>query len=282
MKLGFFSPEIQGGSVESVFAEAARLGFSQVQYSFETSHGEEMPASFHPGELERVKAAGAEHGITFAAVNGTFNMIDPNRERREEYVRRFSLIASACEALSCPVITLCTGSRHPDSGWLYHPDSALDDAWADLIETTRRLIPVAEAHGVILGVETEASNVVFTVERARRYLDEIGNDRLKVIIDCANLFPAGTARKEAMRPAIQKAFDLLGKDIVLAHGKDICESDGVEFASPGKGIVDYGFFFSLLKAQEYKAGLILHGVHDPADFSFSIARMREELERAGL
>ena len=48
MELGFFSPEISGVSVEEVFGKARDYGFTEVQYDFLTSHGEEMPAAFSP------------------------------------------------------------------------------------------------------------------------------------------------------------------------------------------------------------------------------------------
>jgi sugar phosphate isomerase/epimerase len=282
MEIGFFSPEIEGDDVLSVFEQGSRLGFTRVQYSFASSHGEEMPARFFPDELDKIREASQRFHINITAINGTFNMIDPDKARRREYIDRFERIAEACGQLNCNIITLCTGSRHPESGWIYHPDTAKDDAWEDLMDTTRRLIPIAEKYDVYLGVETEASNVIFTADRARRYLDETGSNRLKVIMDCANLFPAGTAAKENMRPAIRRAFDFLGKDIILAHGKDICASDSVSFAAPGRGIVDYDFYFSLLRQYRYDNCLILHGIHDPADFAFSVPFLKKKLEQAGL
>lgn len=282
MKIGFYSPEITGDGVTTVFARARQLGFSQVQYSFETSHGEEMPAEFLPGELDVIRDASRDHDMEIVAINGTFNMIDVDRVRRREYIRRFERIAQACKRLDCKIITLCTGSRHPQSGWTYHPDSALDDAWRDLMATTRQLLRVAEEYDLRLGVETEASNVVFDAERTRRYLDEAGSSRLRVIMDCANLFPAGTATPDQVEPRIRRAFDLLSENIILAHGKDIQASDTVKFAAPGMGIVDYGLFFSLLKQRGYDRGLILHGIHDQADFAPSVQRMREALAQAGM
>ena len=104
--------------------------------------------------------------------------------------------------------------------------------------------------------------------------------KLRVIMDCANLFPAGTARRENVDETIRNAFRLLGKEVVLAHGKDIAEGENVSFASPGMGIVNYDLFFKLLKEIQYNGGLILHGVHNPADFPASIRIMREKLHKA--
>ncbi len=282
MKIGAFSPEIRLKTVEAVFEEASRMGFTQMQYDFATSHGEEMPADFHPGELERIASAGRLYGIEILAVNGTFNMIDTDLASRKEHIKRFERIAFACRAFGCGIVTLCTGSRSKKSMWAWDPDTSSEAAWSDLIETTRQILPFAEQYDICLGVETEASNVVCTLERTRRYLDEIGSPRLKVIMDCANLFPAGTAKVENVKPTIRKAFDLLGRDIILAHGKDVFASETIRFTFPGNGIVDYDFYFNLLKEYHYDKGLILHGIHGEEEFEPAIRVMREKLDRAGL
>jgi hypothetical protein len=52
-----------------------------------------------------------------AAVSGTFNMIDPVRERRDAGMRRLDQLAGACALLGTGIITLCTGTRDPDDMW---------------------------------------------------------------------------------------------------------------------------------------------------------------------
>ena len=279
-EMGVFSPEIVRENVDEVFRETARLGFTQMQYDFVTSHGEEMPERLYSGEAEQVADAARRHGVRIVAVNGTFNMADPDPVRRAVHQRRFARIAEACPVLGCKIVTICTGSRHPQSMWRWHPDTATEAAWKDLIASTRAILPLAEEYDLVLGVETEASNVCATAGKTRRYLDEMGSPRLKVIMDCANLFPAGTAREENVKPAIDKAFELLGRDIVLAHGKDVLATGDVRFTGPGLGIVDYPHYFSRLMEYGYQGGLILHGIHDESGFEPSVARMRDAMASA--
>lgn len=282
MELGFYSPEISGKDTAEVFAKARAYGFSEVQYNFLTSHKEEMPGEFFSGELKEVAAAAQDQGIRITAVNGTFNMVDSNKDRLSEYIRRFRLICEAAAFFDAKIVTLCTGSKNPAGMWRYSPDSAKEEVFSELLDTTGKIMPYAAEYGLVFGVETEASNVIFTAERCRRYLDEIADPRLCVIMDCANLFPAGTARRENVDGTIRKAFSLLGQDIALAHGKDIAENGTVSFASPGMGIVNYELFFELLKEIRYDGGLILHGIHDPADFRPCIRIMQEKLTRTGI
>ena len=282
MKLGAYSPEISGNSVDEVFRKAAGYGFEEMQYDFSTSHGDTLPRAFYPDELDEIRAASRQYGVAITAVNGTFNMIDPDLLRREDQARCFENIAKACRALDCRLITLCTGSRCRTSGWRWHKDTALPDAGEEMIAMTRRLIDVAKEYDVILGVETEASNVVSTVERTRRYLDEIDDPHLKVIMDCANLFPAGEAYRDNVRPTIQRAFDALGSEIVLAHGKDIREDSRINFCGAGQGIVDFPFYFDLLKKLGYTGGIIVHGLHGERDIEIAVPFIREKAAEAGL
>jgi sugar phosphate isomerase/epimerase len=126
-------------------------------------------------------------------------------------------------------------------------------------------VELAEKRNITLAIESEASNIIDTPENARWVMDEIGSDYLKMILDCANLFHKGTAHPENVQAVIGHAFDLFGKDIVIAHGKDIREGDGIEFCGTGLGIVDFGFTADKLRQAGYKGDMFLHGIYDEND-----------------
>ena len=54
--------------------------------------------------------------------------------------------------------------------------------WERLVETMRAAVAIADRHEVTLAFEPEINNVVSSVMRARRLLDEIGSPWLKVVI----------------------------------------------------------------------------------------------------
>ena len=72
MRLGFYSPEIKGKDVHEVFAKARAYGFTEVQYNFLTSHQEEMPADFWPGELQQVAGEAKEQTVIKSGVQNTY------------------------------------------------------------------------------------------------------------------------------------------------------------------------------------------------------------------
>lgn len=282
MRLGVCTTDFAPMGVEDLFARVRALGFEAVQFSFAsvlesdfTAAGDlEIPPAIRDGTVEQIRRSAQRYGLSIVAVNGTYNMAHPDRAVREEGVRRFEVLADAVMELGCPVISLCTGTRNRDSLWRPHPDNGTPEAWSDMMEGMRALLAIAGRRGLTLAVETEASNVVDSPEKARRLLEACASPALKMIIDCANLFHAGQAHPQNVRPIIARAFEQFGADIALAHGKDIAESEGIDFCPTGQGIVDYPFFLEKLAEWGYSGDMLLHGIYDGQAMARAVSLMR--------
>lgn len=277
MELGMYTLELSRPTVEALFRDIHRYGFTQVQFDFLSVADEQMPAEIDEALIGRIRRAADESGVRIVAVNGTFNMIHPDPLAREDGIRRFAELARHVKALGCDLVTLCTGSRDPVNMWRWHEDNEGESAWDDLMESMRRVLAIAEAHDLTLGLEPEASNCMNSAERCRRVLDAFGSPRLKVIMDIANLFQKGQARPEHVRPVMHQAFDLLGGHIALAHGKDIREGEGLHFTHAGGGIVDFPCFKELLDRCGYRGCMLLHGIKREEEFSQSVEFARSLL-----
>ena len=277
MELGMYTLELSRPTVEALFSDIRGYGFTQVQFDFLSVAGEQMPAALDEDLIRRIRKAADDTGVRIAAVNGTFNMIHPDPLVREDGLRRFGELARHMKALGCDLVTLCTGSRDPANMWRWHEDNAGERAWDDLMASMRRVLAIADAHDLTLGLEPEASNCMNTAERCRQVLDAFGSPRLKVIMDVANLFQKGQARRENVRPLMRRAFDLLGEHIALAHGKDIREGEGLAFTHAGGGIVDFPYFKELLDECGYQGCMLLHGLKREEEFPQSAEFARRAL-----
>ena len=102
--------------------------------------------------------------------------------------------------------------------WRWHPENVRRSTWDSMIESMRQAVKIADRYEVTLAFEPEINNVVNSVSKARRLLDEIGSPWLKVVIDPANLIRPGELSR--MAEVFEEAFDWLGPDIVLAHAKN--------------------------------------------------------------
>jgi sugar phosphate isomerase/epimerase len=277
MELGMYTLEFSRPTVEALFRDIRAYGFTEVQFDFLSVGDEQMPAAIDGALIRRIRRAADDSGVRIAAVNGTFNMIHPDPLAREDGIRRFRELARHVKALGCDLVTLCTGSRDPHNMWRWHEANGDESAWSDLTKSMERVLAIAEAHGLTLGLEPEASNVMSTAERCRRLLDAFGSPRLKVIMDVANLFQQGQARRENVRPLMRHAFDLLGEHIAVAHGKDIREGEGLAFTHAGGGIVDFPYFKELLNGCGYRGCMLLHGLKREEEFPQSVEFARSAL-----
>lgn len=260
-------------TAEVLFRKMKERGFEAVQFAFSsiaetdfTPNGQiEIPAVIPSAAIRAVAENAEKYGIPVEVINGTFNMAHPDRGIREEGICRFEILCRAAKELGAKYISLCSGTRNADHLWSPHPDNDTQEAWNNMLDTVSRCTKIAEEYGITLAVESEASNIISTPERARRLMDTVGSPNLKMILDCANLFHTGEAHKENVREILEHAFALYGDDIVLAHGKDIREGDGIDFCGTGLGIVDFAYTAALLEQYDFTGNMFLHGIYDEND-----------------
>jgi sugar phosphate isomerase/epimerase len=278
MRLGIFAKTFARPTLEETLDAIASHGLTDVQFNMSCVGLPTLPDAIDLGLCDRIAAAFQARGLTMAAISGTYNMIHPDQARRSAYSARLARLADACSRLGTGVITLCTGTRDPSDMWRRHPDNETASAWGDLTETIDWLLNQTEESGVTLAFEPELANVVDSAARARKLLDTIRSPRLKVVIDPANLFPAGSLAR--MREVIDEAFELLRGNIVLAHAKDLIHDGEAGHAAAGRGVLDYDRYLAWLRRIGYVGPLILHGLADD-EVAGSVAFLRGKLRQAG-
>ncbi len=214
-----------------------------------------------PAELvARIRRAADAREITIAALEGTFNMSHPDPDQRRIGLRRLRVLAEICQPLGTSKIHLCTGTRDLNSMWRRHADNNSPDAWRDMVSCVREAADIARQANVILAFEPEVNNVVDSAKKARRLMDEVGSPHLKVTMDAANIFHAGELAR--MSEVLDEAFALIGKDIVLAHAKDLNHDGDAGHEAAGHGKLDYDRYLSLLHTYQFRGPLLLHGLSE--------------------
>jgi sugar phosphate isomerase/epimerase len=246
------------GTLEERLDEARAHGFACVQLSMDCAGLPPMPDAIPTGMAERFRRAAEERGLKIASLQGTFNMCHPDAEHRQAGLRRLRVLAEACPAMGTSAIHLCTGTRNRDSMWRRHADNNTPEAWRDMAACIREATEIARQTGVVLAFEPEVNNVVDSARKARRLLDEISSPHLKVTIDPANIFHTGELPR--MKEILEEAFALLGKDIALAHAKDLDHDGDAGHKAAGEGLLDYDLYLKLLHAHGFAGPLLLHGL----------------------
>ncbi|MFK0161259.1 sugar phosphate isomerase/epimerase family protein [Rhizobium sp. NPDC090279] len=275
MKLGIFAKTFDGSDPAAVLRSVADAGFASAQYNMACSGLAPMPDTIGTEQAAAVAAAAEVSKVEIVAVSGTYNMIHPNIAVREAGHRRLEELAKHCAAMSTGLITLCTGTRDPLDQWRAHSGNDLPDAWRDLLEAMEIAIEIAERYDVDLGIEPELANVINSAQKAHRLIAELKSQRLKVVIDPANLFEV--APLDEQRHIVSSAIDLMAEHIVMAHAKDR-NPDG-SFATAGKGVIDYPHYLGRLKQIGFSGNLVTHGLK--ADEAAGVAAFLRDLLATG-
>lgn len=274
MDIGVFTRTYETSDLESTYQRMKAHGICRAQFNLSNAGLETLPDAVDDQKIEEIERLTKEYGITLDAISGTFNMVDPDEEARRRGCSQFKVQCRTASMLNIPIVSLCTGSRDPKNKWRWHEDNSKQSSWDTLMRSTEAILRYAQDNRVILGVEPETANIVDTPQKARKYLDGFACPNLKIIMDGANLF-----RKEQignMKEVLKEAFGLLGKDIVLAHAKDVAAVKGdnlayersapsggsMEFVAAGEGLLDYQYYIELLDQYGYKGPLIMHGLSE--------------------
>ena len=258
MQLGIFAKTFPRRTFSETLDAVASHGLRCIQFNFSCVGLPTLPERIEPAIVSQIRRDCEARDIVIAGVSGTFNMIDPDVRNRRERLGRLSALAKATRELGCDLITLCTGTRDPEDMWRAHPDNHSASAWRDLLQSMGDAIAVAEQHNILLGVEPETGNVASSARKARQLLDELHSPRVKIVFDPANLFHSG--RVERIRETMQEVFQLIGTDIVMAHAKELSANGTSGNMAPGRGVLDWNYYFATLAQMNFRGPMVMHGL----------------------
>jgi sugar phosphate isomerase/epimerase len=250
--VGIFAKTFPGSNPHDVFEQVRAAGFDSVQYNFACSGIGALPQHVDDNTITAITKASQHFGIGLTALSATYNMTDPNSARRQAGRSSFAALAQAAEVLGIKIITVCSGSMNASDQWQHHLDNDTSRAWSEMCGEFDHIIPIAQKHGLRIGVEPEHGNIVSNAAKARQLLDSYGTETLGIVFDAANLL---TESEHAT--TIETAASLLAKDTILVHAKDR-DQQGLP-AAPGDGVIDWPHYAKALQNHGCKAPVIAHG-----------------------
>jgi len=274
MQIGIMARTFVRPTLEETFDAVVEHEIGCIQFNFTCAGLPEMPEQIDPALCDEIRREMKSRKITMAAVSGTFNMIHPSLRERRRGLERLRELASVCHMLDTSVITLCTGTRDPESMWRRHPDNDSPKAWDDLVVSMQEALQIAEENKVTLAFEPEVSNAVDSASKGRRLLNQMRSPLLKVVMDPANIFHKGELAR--MREMIDEAFVLLGDYIAIGHAKDLDHDGEAGHKAAGEGLLDYDQYMSWLDTIKPNVPLILHGLTE-AQVDGCVAFLRDKM-----
>ncbi|MEZ5038429.1 MAG: sugar phosphate isomerase/epimerase [Saprospiraceae bacterium] len=256
IKLGIFAKTFPRATVKEIAAVVKYYGFETMHFNMACLGLEAMPLDITKEHITSIQTATSIHQMPLCGLSGTFNMCHPNPAIREDGLMRLAVLARHARAMGTSLITLCTGTRDPEDQWRAHPDNNSRSAWLDMCKSMERALAIAETYEIQLGIEPELGNIVNTIPKAKQLLQEMGSDRLKIVLDPANLFETGTAA--AVRHLIDTSLAQVGAHLAMAHAKDRDEAG--HFVAAGKGVIPFHYFIKKLKETSFEGPLVVHGL----------------------
>lgn len=276
MQVGVFAKTFAGTDPQIVLDACHRAGFDCVQYNMACSGLGALPETIPADSARQLTAAAHAAGITIAALSATYNMTDPDPDRRRSGRVAFAALAGFAAAADCPMLTVCSGSLDAEDKWRHHPRNDDPDSWQEMCREFEILCAVAEANDILIGVEPEPANIVSSSARAADLLASFAGSPIRIILDPANLIE-GVAPKQHER-TIEAAIDRLGPMIALAHAKDRYVDGTV--APAGKGVVDWPRLLRGLASCGFDGPVIAHGM-TAAEAGDVAAFLFTQLDRVG-
>ncbi len=258
MEIGIYARTFEAPTLAEVLDAVAVHGIRHIQFNVSCMGPTDMPGGPDAAAFARARRQMEARNIEAVSLSATYNMIHPDPAVREQGMRWLQLLAARAADLGTDLLTLCTGTRNPHNMWAAHPLNSSPEAWSDLLAAIEQALTIASDHNVRLGIEPEVSNVVSSPHKARQLLDAMQSDRLTIVMDGANVFPAGTIHRQ--HQILDEAFDLLGEGIALAHAKDLSRDGEAGHEAAGTGLLDYDHYLGLLHSSGYRGALVLHSL----------------------
>jgi sugar phosphate isomerase/epimerase len=229
-RLGIFARTFRRDTPAEVAAAVRAAGYALAHWNFAAIGRATLAADVAEDQFSVVRDAFHDHGLGIPSASGTFNMINPNIDLRDRQIEEAIRLIRLVGLIGADVVTLCTGTRDPDSMWRAHPGNTDPSAWSDLRRSLDPLLEAARDARIRLGIEPELGNVVRDAPAAAQLLDELGGDApVGIVLDPANLLTPDTVDQQDR--IVGEAIDLLGDRVISIQAKDF-------------GLMDYPALFA--------------------------------------
>lgn len=105
MQLGIFAKTFARPTPEAVFDAVADHGLARMQFNLSCAGLPTLPERIDEDLCARIARLTEGRGLAMAAISGTFNLCDPDRDRLRDDLRRLEVLAAACRRLGRPYFT---------------------------------------------------------------------------------------------------------------------------------------------------------------------------------
>lgn len=253
MKLGIMFPNVLAESLDQM-ASLTDLGIRCLQMRPEVLCDEEMKLTAEGTEALRaldgmdLEIAG---WCAYKPLIGGDEIVAPG----VAHIKRVIAVAAQAREVTAKAVPsrVMSESGNPVS----YPQFSDDEKWAQIVAATGEIAACAEEHDVVFAFEPTRSNIIDSSKAAKRIIEEVGSDHVRICYDAANI----VGDKDTLDGSISN----LGELITLSHAKDVIIDDEGQptYPSAGQGDLDYPRMFELLNSIATCKQIVIEYVRTP-------------------
>ena len=227
----------------------ARLGFKGVEIMGDRPHL--YPPDFTENQLEHLNEVLAQNNLTVTnlnsftlfAVGDTYlpSWIEPEKERREIRIRHTLDSLQIAKKLGCGNISIPPGG--PLAG------SSRQQAMKLFHQGLERVVPTAEALGIMVLVEPEPDLMIETTAQFKGFIKDVKSKAIGINFDIGHFFCAGDDPGQAF----EELFQWVGH----VHIEDIAPSRAHHHLIAGQGAIGFKAIFETMVRLGYRGHISL-------------------------
>ena len=203
-------------------------------------------------EIKRLKAILDTAGLEAAQANGWYEaLVNPDDNLRAAGVKGIQALTRIGRQLNASTVYVRPGSLSPTGHWYPHADNHIQATFDRLVDSLKQAAAVAKSEGMTLAIEGHVLSPLDSARKMRDLLDAVASPALKFNVDMVNFIGSVMDVHHTAR-VINEVFDLLGKDTVAAHVKDVDLEDElvlhIKEVVMGTGTMDQGLILRRMAA----------------------------------
>lgn len=180
-----------------------------------------------------------DHGIQIPVIGVFTNLIEPDDNELEKNIQYFERHMQIAASNQIPYVSTECGFIPGKRGLFV---DTFESAFQRLLYSFKTLAEIAKKYQVSVVLEPSVIDIVPSAKRAHDFVNQTGQDNVKILLDPANLI-ANSSEKDM--------FDYLKDHIAYLHGKDRFVNDA-KGRCVGDGEINWPLFLSYY--HEYTEG----------------------------
>lgn len=281
MSVGIFTGYFPYGLDETI-RRIKQHGFTNVQLDTAFKDLVLRPGPKAVDDCRRVADAFRDADLPISCIAAYKNLTHPEPVTRQAYIDHVKFALKHARLLGTPYVASEAGTFNADSDYIPDPKNQTEAGYLECRAILAELARYAEDHGAVFLLETYVNNVVGTIERTNRIVEEIDSPGFGLMMDPTNYFEDHNI--DRIDETLNRIFDApLAAHVKCAHAKDVkraadagekyAEMDAssahsfrgigaIEMPGPGLGDLNYALYLKRLSERHPNIPLIIEHLEE--------------------